>query len=77
MTQTSAPPVFTSAVADRLSSAGRPVSEKALGELVRSRRIPAPPVQAGRRLWGREHILAAAKVLGLLTPELEHELAAS
>lgn len=41
-------------------------SEPRLNDLVRRRRIdPAPPVASGRRLWEREHIEQAAKVLGI------------
>jgi DNA-binding transcriptional MerR regulator len=42
------------------------VSERRLNHLVRRGRISrAPPVNAGRRLWGPEHILMAARALGL------------
>lgn len=41
-------------------------SEPALAEAVRRKRIdPPPPVVAGRRLWDREHIDQAARVLGV------------
>lgn len=36
---------------------------------------PPPPVRAGRRLWGREHLIQAAEALGVLTDELRAKLA--
>jgi len=40
-------------------------TEPRLAELVRRGRIrPPPAVIAGRRLWGREHVLQAARHLG-------------
>ena len=46
-----------------------------LAETVRRRRFdPAPPITAGRRLWGPAHLLLAAEALGVLTPELGKQL---
>ena len=50
-------------------------TEPRLAETVRRGRVmPAPPILAGRRLWGPEHLLQAAESLGLLTDELREKL---
>jgi hypothetical protein len=50
-------------------------TEPKLSEEVRHGRVTPPPVIfAGRRLWGREHLLQAADNLGLLTDELRGRL---
>lgn len=42
------------------------VPEPRLNDLIRRGKIdPPPPVSSGRRLWSREHLEQAAKVLGL------------
>jgi hypothetical protein len=51
-------------------------TELRLADFVRRGKIqPPPPMSAGRRQWYGCHILQAAKVLGVLTPELEERLA--
>jgi hypothetical protein len=41
-------------------------TEPALNDLIRRRKLdPVPEVVAGRRLWNRDHILQAAKRLGV------------
>ena len=46
--------------------------EPRLNGLIRRGRLNnPPPVVAGRRLWGLEHLLEAAAALGVLTPQLE------
>lgn len=48
------------------------VTEPQLAETVRRGKIhPEPEVQAGRRLWHSHHLIQAATVLGILTPDLE------
>ena len=68
----------TGEVATLLTSvADRTVLETQLSHAVRTARFEAPPVRAGRRLWEREHVLAAARhfdiptaaVLALLNAE--------
>jgi len=49
-------------------------SPKQLESLVRFNRVATPPRERGRFAWGAEHILAAARVLGLDTPELRNML---
>ena len=50
-------------------------TEPRLAETVRRGKIePVPPILAGRRLWGPEHLLQAAKHLGLLTNELRSRM---
>ena len=50
-------------------------TEPRLNGLVRRGKIdPAPPVVSGRRLWGREHLLQAARALGVPTDELQRRL---
>ena len=50
-------------------------TEPRLAETVRRGHvIPPPPIQAGRRLWSREHLLQAAEALDLLTDELRATL---
>ena len=61
-------------------AAGRGVGGGSLvnsaSELLRRGKIdPPPPLIAGRRLWGQEHILQAAEQLGLATDELRDRLA--
>jgi hypothetical protein len=52
-----------------------PATEPKLNDLIRRGRIrPEPPILAGRRLWRREHLLQAAKALGLLTDDLRAKL---
>ena len=41
------------------------VTEPRLNDLIRRGKFPPPPVQAGRRLWQRDHIVQAAEALGL------------
>jgi hypothetical protein len=49
--------------------------EPRMAEVVRRGKVdPPPPVLAGRRQWGPEHVLQAAWYLDLLTPELEEHL---
>jgi hypothetical protein len=63
-------PLSTGQVAQLLGT-----TEPKLAETVRRARVrPAPPIQAGRRLWGRHHILQAATALGVLTPGLRAQL---
>lgn len=51
------------------------VTEPQVNDLIRRGRLCAPPpVRAGRRLWGREHLLQAAEALGVLTQELRARL---
>lgn len=46
-------------------------TEPRLAEAVRRGKVcPEPPVLAGRRLWDRQHLFMAARVLGLTMPEL-------
>jgi hypothetical protein len=50
-------------------------NEPRLAELVRRGKIvPEPAIFAGRRLWVRDHILQAARALGLLTPDLQQRV---
>jgi hypothetical protein len=50
-------------------------TEPRLAEVVRRGKIrPEPPLLAGRRLWGRSHLIQAAESLGLMTAELGHRL---
>ena len=51
-------------------------TEPQLAEAVRRGLIqPPPPVRAGRRLWDRQHVLQAARALGVeLTDELRAQL---
>ena len=50
-------------------------TEPKLSEEVRRGRVSPPPaIFAGRRLWGPEHLLQAAKNLGLLTDDLRTQL---
>lgn len=52
-------------------------TEPRLAETVRRGHVvPPPPIQAGRRLWSREHLLQAAEALDLLTDELRAVLVA-
>lgn len=52
-------------------------SEPRLNELIRRRKVdPAPPVVVGRRQWHHDHIAQAAEALGVLTPDLNAQLAA-
>jgi len=47
------------------------VIEPQLSETVRRGKVrPAPWIVAGRRLWFAEHLIQAAKALGVLTPDL-------
>ena len=51
------------------------ITEPRLAETVRRGRIrPEPPIIAGRRLWGPEHLMQAARALGLLTGGLQQQL---
>ena len=59
-------PASTGQVATYLGS-----NEPRLNELVRRGQVqPKPPILAGRRLWGAEHVLQAAAALDVLTDEL-------
>ena len=50
-------------------------TEPRLAETVRRGRVsPEPPILAGRRLWGPQHLLQAARALGVLTDELRADL---
>ena len=50
-------------------------TEPQLADTVRRGLVhPPPPVRAGRRLWGREHLIQAATALGALTDELRAQL---
>lgn len=50
-------------------------TEPKLAEEVRRGRVTPPPVVfAGRRLWGPQHLIQAARNLGLLTEELAEKL---
>lgn len=50
-------------------------TEPKLSEEVRRGRVsPAPPIMAGRRLWGPKHLLQAAESLGLPEEGLRAEL---
>ena len=52
-------------------------TEPHLADQVRKGRIvPAPEVVAGRRLWQAEHVLKAAEVLGILTPDMSAKIGA-
>ena len=51
------------------------VPEPRLNDVVRRGRVrPEPPIVAGRRLWGPEHLLQAARALDVLTDELREAL---
>ena len=51
------------------------LTEPQLADRVRRGKIePAPPIEAGRRLWWPEHVLAAGLSLDRLTPERRHVL---
>lgn len=53
-------------------------SEPRLAETVRRGKVrPTPPIVAGRRLWSASHLLQAARVLGVLTNQLEAQLKAA
>jgi DNA-binding transcriptional MerR regulator len=48
------------------------VTERRLNHLVRRGKItPTPLVNAGRRLWGPEHVISAAGALGLSPARIE------
>jgi len=50
-------------------------TEPRLADLVRKGKIqPYPPIAAGRRHWDLEHLLQAAKSLGLDADEVRHHL---
>jgi hypothetical protein len=50
-------------------------TEPRLAETVRRRKVaPEPPIIAGRRLWGPDHLLQAAEALGVLTDRLREKL---
>ena len=50
-------------------------TEPQIAETVRRGKVhPAPPLFAGRRLWGPEHIRQAAEALGALTADLKVRL---
>lgn len=50
-------------------------TEPKLAETVRRGRVqPPPPIQAGRRLWSRDHLLQAADALGVAAPDLDARL---
>jgi hypothetical protein len=50
-------------------------TEARLQELIRRGRIqPPPPISAGRRQWYAAHVVQAAKVLGVVSPDLEARL---
>lgn len=50
-------------------------TEPILAETVRRGKVrPEPPIVAGRRLWGPEHLIQAARALDLLTDELREAL---
>lgn len=56
----------TTEVADLLSKLGdRRVLETQLSHAIRKAKIAAPPVRAGRRFWGRKHVLSAAAQFGV------------
>ena len=63
-------PISTGQAAEFLGTTEPKLSE----EVRRARVTPPPPIFAGRRLWGREHLLQAAESLGLLTDELRERL---
>ncbi len=50
------------------------VSEPQLQSLVRRGKIKSPPIHAGRRLWARGHVLAAARRLGVTVENLLQEV---
>lgn len=51
------------------------ITEPKLADLVRRGKVePAPPVIAGRRLWGLPDVLKAAAEMGLLTDDLRARL---
>ena len=63
-------PISTGQAAELLGT-----TEPQLAETVRRGRVrPAPPIFAGRRLWGPEHLIQAARALGVLTDELRAKL---
>jgi len=65
-------PLCTGAAAQLLRT-----TEPRLAETVRRGHVsPPPPIQSGRRMWSREHLLQAAKALDLLTAELRSALGA-
>jgi hypothetical protein len=50
-------------------------TEPRLAETVRRGKVnPAPPIMAGRRLWGPQHLRQAARHLDLLSEEFEERL---
>jgi hypothetical protein len=59
-------PLATGAVVRLLN-----VPETRLATLIRLRKV-AVPVTAGRRLWMPEHVLSAAKLLGVDTPSIRN-----
>ena len=63
-------PLSTGQVAEILGT-----TEPKLAETVRRGRVqPPPPIMAGRRLWGPDHVQQAAEYLGLWTDELRERL---
>ena len=63
-------PLSTGEAADFLRT-----TEPRLSETVRRGRVkPAPPIIAGRRLWGPEHLLQAARVLDVLSDDVRDVL---
>ena len=51
------------------------ISEPQLADRVRRGKIrPEPPIDAGRRRWWPQHVLAAGQALGKETSELESVL---
>ena len=53
-------------------------TEPHIAETIRRGKVaPEPPVLAGRRLWGPDHLLQAADALDLLTDELRAQLEAA
>ena len=63
-------PISTGQVGGLLGTTEPKLSE----EVRRGRVTPPPAIFAGRRLWMPEHVLQAAKNLGLLTDELREKL---
>lgn len=63
-------PISTGRAAELLGTTEPKLPE----EVGRGRVTPRPAVLAGRRLWGPQHLLQAAKKLGLLTEELREKL---
>lgn len=55
----------TRQVVDLLRIHNPKATELRLAAAIRAGKIPAPPVQAGRRIWLLEHVAAAATAFGI------------